>query len=119
MSNDELILLLFQFIGMNYTETDHLKGKEPVVTKMYERLINELKKFGDLKIETHKTSIHLVNRFGFAGVYTRKNYINLEFHLSHKLTGDRIRKVEQASANRYHHTIKLSSEKDIDKELIS
>ena len=103
---------------MEYTERDHLKDKEPSVTAMYEKLIKELQKFGSLKIEPKKTSIHLGNRFGFAGVYTRKDYINLEVHLNYKLTGKRIAKVEQASPNRYHHTIKLSSVKDIDNELL-
>jgi uncharacterized protein DUF5655 len=103
---------------MEYNELDHLNGKEPVVAIMYEKLIKELQKFGALKVEPKKTSIHLGNRFGFAGVYTRKDYINLEVHLNHKLTSKRVSKVEQASANRFHHTIKLSSGKDIDKELL-
>ena len=104
---------------MSYTEAIHLKDKQPIVTKIYERLINELQKFGPVKIEPKKTSIHLGNRFGFAGVYTRKGYINLEVHLNYKLTSGRVSKVEQASANRFHHTIKLMTEKEIDKELIT
>jgi len=103
---------------MNYTEANHLQGKSPIVTKIYDRLNASFQKFGPIKIEPKKTSIHLVNRFAFAGVYTRKEYINLEFHLNYKLTSKRISKVEQASANRFHHTIKLESEKDIDKELL-
>ena len=103
---------------MEYTEFDHLNDKEPIVTTIYEKLIKELQKFGQLKIEPKKTSIHLGNRFGFAGVYTRKDFINLEVHLNHKLTSKRVSKVEQASPNRYHHTIKLTSTKDIDKELL-
>ena len=104
---------------MDYTENDHLKDKEHVVTNIYNKLIKELHKFGTLKIEPKKTSIHLGNRFGFAGVYTRKDYINLEVHLNHKLTSERVSKVEQASANRFHHTIKLANEKDVDKELLT
>jgi hypothetical protein len=103
---------------MEYTELKHLEDKEPVVTRIYERLIAELQKFGPLKIEPKKTSIHLGNRFGFAGVYTRKDYVNLEIHLSHKLTSKRVSKVEQASANRYHHTIKLTKPDEIDGELL-
>jgi hypothetical protein len=103
---------------MGYTEKDHLLDKSPVVSTIYNKLINELQKFGPVKIELNKTSIHLGNRFGFAGVYTRKDYINLELHLNYKLTGPRIAKVEQASANRYHHTIKLSAPQDVDKELL-
>lgn len=104
---------------MDYKENDHLNDKETVVKKIYDRLIIELKKFGQLKIEPKKTSIHLGNRFGFAGVYTRQNYINLEVHLNYKLTSKRVAKVEQASANRFHHIIKLTSEKDVDKELLN
>src|ERR1700750_1106890 len=103
---------------MLYTELDHLKGKEPAVTAIYEKLIKELHKFGALKIEPKKTSIHLGNRFGFAGVYTRKDYMNLEVHLKNKLTNKRISKVEQASPNRFHHTIKISTPKEVDKELL-
>ena len=103
---------------MEYSEVDHMRDKSPIVTAMYGKLINELKKLGDLKIEPKKTSIHLGNRFGFAGVYTRKDYINLEVHLNYKLKSKRVAKIEQASANRFHHTIKLSSGKDIDKELL-
>jgi hypothetical protein len=72
-----------------------------------------------LKIEPKKTSIHLGNRFGFAGIYTRSNYINLEVHLNYELKSKRVSKFEQASANRYHHTIKLTSDKDIDPELLN
>lgn len=104
---------------MEYTELDHLKNNSAIVTAIYKKLISELQKFGTIKIEPKKTSIHLGNRFGFAGVYTRQYYINLEVHLNYKLSGKRITKVEQASANRFHHTIKLTSEKDIDKELLS
>jgi len=103
---------------MEYSEFDHLKDKEQIVTDIYQKLIAELHKFGQLKVEPKKTSIHLGNRFGFAGVYTRKDYINLEVHLNYKLTSDRVIKVEQASANRFHHTVKLTKPKDIDEELL-
>jgi len=103
---------------MTYTESDHLKGKEPEVVKTYYQLIDKLQKFGPLKIEPKKTSIHLGNRFGFAGVYTRKEYINLELHLNYRLDSPRVNKIEQASANRYHHTIRLNNQKEVDKELL-
>jgi hypothetical protein len=103
---------------MEYSEQSHLDGREQVVTAIYEKLIGELHQFGQLKIEPKKTSIHLGNRFGFAGVYTRKNYINLELHLNYRLESNRVSKVEQASANRFHHTIKLSSPKEVDDELL-
>jgi len=103
---------------MEYSEHDHLKDKDPIVIDIYEKLIAELLNFGHLKIEPKKTSIHLGNRFGFAGVYTRKNYINLEIHLNYNLISDRVSKVEQASTHRFHHTIKLTEPNNIDQELL-
>ena len=100
------------------TEADHFEGKHSEVQNIYEKLIRSVSKFGPVKIEPKKTSIHLGNRFGFAGVYTRQNYINLEIHLSHKLQSPRIAKVEQASTNRYHHTIRINSTNEVDNELI-
>ncbi|MBL7681786.1 MAG: hypothetical protein JNK00_00380 [Flavipsychrobacter sp.] len=104
---------------MDYTELSHFEGKEPEVKDIYIKIMKGIHEFGAVKIEPKKTSIHLCNRFGFAGIYTRKNYINLELHLSRKLNSDRVTKVEQASANRFHHTIKLSAVSDVDKELLT
>jgi hypothetical protein len=103
---------------MEYTELDHLNGKDPVVAEIYEKLIAALHKFGPIRIEPKKTSIHLANRFGFAGVYTLKSSVNLEIHLDKKINSKRVSRCEQASANRFHHTVKLTSPKEIDKELL-
>src|ERR1700753_1212278 len=104
---------------MEYTELDHLHKKEIVVSEIYEKLIAEVQKFGAIRIEPKKTSIHLANRFGFAGVYTQQKAINLEVHLNYRLINQRVVKVEQASANRCQHTIKLVSTEDIDSELLT
>jgi hypothetical protein len=103
---------------MEASEKLHFDGKDAVVKKIYEKLVLGMKVFGPVKIEPKKTSIHLANRFGFAGVYTRSDYINLEIHLDHKLVSPRVVKVDKASANRFHHTVKLSAEKDVDRELL-
>lgn len=103
---------------MIYNELTHLQGKAPVVAEIYGKLIRELQKFGKLKIEPKKTCIHLGNRFGFAGVYTRKDYLNLEIHLKDRLPSKRVAKTDQASPNRFHHTIKISGPKEVDKELL-
>ena len=116
---DQQTILDFNLLLMSYTELDHLKDKDPEVTKTYYHLIHKLQAFGPVKIEPKKTSIHLGNRFGFAGVYTRKEYINLEVHLNYKLDSPRVTKVEKASANRYHHTIRLNNQKEVDRELLT
>ncbi len=49
MDNFEL-----QIRQMSYTELDHLKDKEPIVKKICEQLIKEMKKLGDLKLKLTK-----------------------------------------------------------------
>jgi hypothetical protein len=44
-------------LDLEYTELDHFKGKDKVVAAIYAWLIDELRKFGPLKIEPKKTSI--------------------------------------------------------------
>jgi hypothetical protein len=95
----------------------HIDSKEPVVREIYDALTNAIRKIGKSEAEPKKTCIHLVNRTGFAGVYPRKDYINLEFKLAREINSPRIAKVERVSANRHHHTVRLSSAADVDKEL--
>lgn len=96
----------------------HLDGKEPVVEAIYLKLIAVVGKFGPAKIEPHKTSIHLVRGTAFAGVVTRKSYLVLTIKADQPIESARIGKSEQTSRNRYHHEVKLSSPKEIDRELV-
>ena len=103
---------------MSFTEQDHLAGKDPIVPLIYKKLIKEVQKFGVVRVDPKKTSIQLVNRTSFAGVYPRKSVISLEIHLNHKVKNKRIQKAEQASANRYHHTVQVNSPAEVDEELL-
>lgn len=101
-----------------FTEQDHLQAKDPIVPLIYKKLIKEIQKFGPVKVEPKKTSIHLMNRYSFTNVVVRKNCLNLEIYLNHKVKSKRLAKVDQASANRYNHLITLQSPSDIDDELM-
>ena len=102
---------------MNPTVASHFEGKEPVVRAIYDKLLVGLTSYGEVKAVPKQTSIHLDNASGFAGVYTRKNYINLHFRLATKIDNPRIAKVEQLSARRFKHTVKLEAVEDVDQQL--
>lgn len=102
---------------MNTVE-QHFKNKSEKILLIYDKLMTELKKIGQVKESPNKSSIHLLNKHGFAGVYTRKSYILLHIHLSEMTENSRIEKIEQISKNRFIHTVILNSEKDIDNELL-
>lgn len=105
-------------MAQEFSVTSHFDGKDPVVTSIYIRLLASLRQFGDVQESPKKTSIHLDHKNGFAGVYTRRNYINLHFRTSDPIDSPRIDKVEQLSAKRFMHTVKLEAPEQVDAELL-
>jgi hypothetical protein len=102
-----------------FSEQDHLQGKDPIVNLIYKKLIKEVQQFGPIKIEPKKASIQLANRFSFCGIFVRKNCLNLEIHMNHKLKSKKFTKVEQVSANRYVHAITVFSPTEVNEELLT
>ena len=96
----------------------HFEGKDPVVKSIYERIVEEARKFGRIVEEPKKTSIHLVNKTAFAGVVTRKNALILNIKSAAPIKHTRIKKSERLSANRFHQEVKLTSPADVDPVLI-
>ena len=102
---------------MNTIE-QHFKNKPEKIQLIYNQLLTELNKFGTVKESPNNSSIHLLNKYGFAGVYARKNYILLHIHLARELDNERIIKIEQISKNRFKHVVKIQDEKEIDQEIL-
>lgn len=102
-----------------YATGSHFEGKDPVVRKIYDSLIKNLKKIGPLVEDPKKTSIHINNKTALAGVATRKAHIILTIKSDKKLASPRIHKSEQTSAHRFHHEVKLTAVSDVDEELMS
>jgi hypothetical protein len=100
------------------TIQSHFEGKSLAVCEIYEQLLKVSKTFGRVTEDPKKTSIHLVNTTAFAGIATRKDSLILTLKSNRKLTSPRIFKSEQASAQRFHHQIKLTSPADINDEII-
>lgn len=100
-----------------FTIQSHFADKDPVVQKIYSRVLKAVRRFGPIAEEAKKTSIHLVNKTALAGIATRKAYMILTIKSDRRLTGSRIYKVEQVSAHRFYYQIKISSPDEIDAEL--
>jgi hypothetical protein len=90
----------------------------PEVKELYQKLLSELKKFGEVIVEEKKTSIHLKNRAGFAGVHPRKNYFILNIVSSTAINSSRITKREQVSKSRFHNELRIEKPEDIDDEVL-
>ena len=102
----------------DFTVTQHFEGKEPSVKSIYDRVLAEARKFGDIAEEPKKTSIHLVNKSAFAGIRTQKNALILNVKSAAPIKDKRFAKSEKLSANRYHQEVKLTSPDEVDESLI-
>jgi len=93
-------------------------GKDAVVLAIYHRLLEVLRSLGPFQEEPKKTSIHLVQASGFAGIHPRKSFLYLNLRMDRPLQGERIAKSEQVSKNRYHNEVKITSPDEVDAVLI-
>jgi hypothetical protein len=101
-----------------FSVSQHFENKEPVVTSIYERILQESRKFGKVTEEPKKTSIHLVNKSAFAGVATRKNALILDIKSAAPIKHARFAKSEQLSASRFHQVVRLTSPDEVDADLV-
>jgi hypothetical protein len=85
---------------------------------VYARLLIELKKLGPFEADEKKTSIHIARGRAFAGVHPRASGIVLQIVTDAPIEHERVAKVEQVSKNRFHCTVRLESERDVDRQLM-
>ena len=100
-----------------FTVDAHFAGKPPQVRKVYERLLELLKKIGPVSEDPKKTSIHLVRESALAGVEVRGEYLLLNFKTDYPVQSPRVERAERLSANRYHTKVKLSAIAEVDGEV--
>jgi hypothetical protein len=97
-----------------YRIEDHFYGRDAAVRALYDAVLVLLGGFGPVTAEAKKTCIHVVNKTALAGVRPRKDGILLEFKTDYPIDDTRIAKTEQISKNRFHHTLKLETEDQLD-----
>jgi hypothetical protein len=91
---------------------------EPRVRALAGALIERAGALPGATVDPKGTCIHLNRRVAFAGLHPRKAALLLNLRTSAPIESGRIRKVERASANRYHNEMLLESADDIDDELL-
>ncbi len=100
-------------------EIDHLfAGSEPQVGTIYDALLTEAKKFGEVKIEPKKTSIHLVSKSAFLGIHPAKKWLDVTIVSAEAIDSPRIKKSERLSSQRFYNDVRLTSRDEVDDELI-
>ena len=102
-----------------HTVKQHFENRVPEVKATYAAILKEAKKFGPVKEEAKKTSIHLIRKSAFAGVATRKTALILTLKSDSDISSTRINKREQASANRWHLETRLETPAQVDGEIVN
>jgi hypothetical protein len=96
---------------------DQLEKATPSVRATYAALLKAGRALGPVREEPKQTSIHLLRETTFAGVTLRRESLILTLKSSDPIESERVEKAQQASAQRWHNEIRLSSPRDVDAEL--
>jgi len=97
----------------------HFVGRSENVRRIYDAILRAAQRFGTVIEDPKKTSIHLNRNSAFAGVQTRRLSLVLTIKAASDIDHPRIAKSQQASANRWHHEIKIMDPKEIDGTILA
>ncbi len=81
-------------------------------------LFSYLDAIGKYKTEQKKSSIHVTNGRAFIGLHPKKSYLGVNIVLSRPKASPAADKVEQVSANRFHHFYKITNTKEMNKSFV-
>jgi hypothetical protein len=91
---------------------------EPEVRALVRTLIGRVLELPGVAVDPKGTCLHLNHRVAFAGLHPRKAALFLNLRTSAPIESARIRRHEQASANRFHNEMLVASADEIDDELM-
>ena len=101
------------------TDGSVLTSASPRAQHLYRSLLNALRPMGSFQEEMKKTSVHLVRGSAFVGVQLRREYLIITIKSAKPIRSARITKVEQVSKNRWHNEVRVSTDADFDRELLT
>jgi hypothetical protein len=91
---------------------------QPEVRALARMLIERALALPGVAVDPKGTCLHLNHRVAFAGLHPRKAALFLNLRTAAPIASPRIRRLEQASANRYHNEMLVASADEIDDELM-
>ncbi len=101
-----------------HTIDEHFSGRSEKVREIYRVILDAAREFGPYEEDPKKTSIHLNRRSAFSGIQTRRDFLILTVKSRAEIDNPRISKREQASANRWHNEIKITSAEEVDDQIV-
>jgi len=97
-------------------QQDVRKSASPATQGLYRQLLAAARAIGPFEEELKKTCVHLVRESAFAGVHFRKDHLLVTLKSAQNIDSPRVFKAEQASRNRWHIDVKVTSASELDGE---
>jgi len=97
---------------------DPFANSDPIVKDLYEHLMSKLKGLGPMRVETKKTSMHIVNHAAFLGIDPKRKLLEINIVSLKPLDQKRGYKTEQVSRNRFHNRMRIEAARDISARLV-
>jgi hypothetical protein len=97
----------------------HFDNKPAKLKKIFDLVLQELRKNGPLRVDAVKSGINLAGKSHFGEVHVLRDRLNLGFVMSRKIDNPRIRRVQKITDRTYFHTVNLKELSDIDAQLLN
>jgi Domain of unknown function (DUF5655) len=88
------------------------------IASLHQTLMALLDAIGKYKTEPKKDSIHVVRDRAFVGIHPKKSYLGVNVVLNRSKASPAADKVEQVSANRFHHYYKLADKQALNQSFV-
>ena len=100
------------------TKDDAIARADPALQRVYARLLRAVQAFGPVKEDRGERSALLRSRGGFVGVHPKRDGLDLQIVTDHVIRAARVTKVDPVSARRFHVHVRLTSDTDVDDQLL-
>ena len=97
--------------------TDHFRGKDPLVRKLYQSFRQMVKRCGPVTVYANMTGIVFQARVRFTGVAPKKHWLDGAFWLKRRVENPRFYRIEAIPPGDYIHRFRLKTLSDVDREL--
>jgi hypothetical protein len=98
--------------------SDHFRGRDSVLRRAYDRLIDRVRDLGPLRVAPVKTCIHLSSRTIFAGVTVKRDALRVAFLTDTPIRHARIIHAEHLGPTRFGQSVLVRSPADVDDQLV-
>jgi hypothetical protein len=98
----------------NYSLDDHFEGKDPVVRKVFNKLLAMIRKCGPVEVIPQKSRIAIQARVRFAGGVARKSWFDAALWLTRRAEHSCLRRVETFGPKSYGLHFRLMRPEDLD-----